>query len=267
MDEIEARRDGFYLRTVGSGLPVLILHAFPLNGRMWERQMESFRDRVRLVIPDLPGFGLSAPLRGEDSLDAVARRLLERLDALEIDRFVAVGASMGGYLAFRMLDLAPRRFLGLMLADTRAGADSPEQRAARHRLAAEVEAGGVDVAVDELVPRLLGETTLRTHPSRIDLVRALARESSPAGVAAALRAMAARPDSSSLLPSLTCPVVCVVGDEDRITPPAVVREMAVRIPRALTIVIPGAGHLPSLEAPDEFDRALESLLGAVGRPS
>jgi pimeloyl-ACP methyl ester carboxylesterase len=98
-------------------------------------------------------------------------------------------------------------------------------------------------------------------PDRIDVVRALARENAPAGVANALRALAERADSSSLLPSIGCPVACVVGAEDSITPPAIVRAMAERIPRAVTIVIPEAGHLASLEAPDAFNRAVESVFG------
>jgi 3-oxoadipate enol-lactonase len=261
--EVEARSGGLYLRDEGEGMPILFLHAFPLNGRMWEPQLEAFRTTARVIAPDLPGFGLSPFDPAAESLEDYARTVLYRLDELDVGRMLVVGLSMGGYVAFRLLEMAPDRIAGLVLADTKAAPDTDEQRTDRHRLAAEVETSGVDVAVDELAPKLFGATTLRLDPDRIDDLRAVVRENAPAGIANALRALAARPDSSPLLPSITCPVACVVGAEDTITPPAVVRAMAERIPRAVTIVIPEAGHLANLEAPGAFNTAVESVFGAI----
>ena len=257
--EVEARRGSLYVRDEGEGPPILFLHAFPLNNRMWEPQLAAFRTTARVIAPDLPGFGLSPFDRDVASLDDYARVVLYRLDELDVGPMVVVGLSMGGYLAFRLFEMAPDRITGLVLADTKAAPDTDEQRTDRHRLAAEVEASGIDVVVDELAPKLIGATALRLDPDRIDDVRTLARENTPAGIANALRALAARPDSSHLLPSIMCPVACVVGSEDVITPPAIVRAMAERIPRAVTIVIPEAGHLANLEAPGAFNRAIESV--------
>jgi pimeloyl-ACP methyl ester carboxylesterase len=261
--DVKVRSGGLYFRDEGEGTPILFLHAFPLNGRMWELQLAAFCSRARVIAPDLPGFGLSPLDLSGNSLEDCARAVLDRLDELDVGRMLVVGLSMGGYLAFRLLEMAPDRIAGLVLADTKAAADTDEQRADRHRLAAEVEASGVDVAVDELAGKLFGATTLRRKPDLIEDLRAIAREASPAGLATALRALASRPDSSPLLPSITCPVACVVGAEDVITPPAVVRAMADRIPRAVTIVIPEAGHLPNLEAPAAFNRAVEGIFAAM----
>ena len=149
---------------------------------------------------------------------------------------------------------------GLLLADTRPTADSETAVLARHELAAEVEAQGVETAANEFLPKLLGNTTVRSQPLLIDRVRAIMLENTVPGVAGALRAMAARPDSMDLLGRIRCPVVCIVGEEDSVTPPEGARAMAARIRDAWTEIIPLAGHLCNLEAPEAFNDALVTLL-------
>lgn len=258
--DVRARTGPLYTRDVGDGQAVLLLHAFPLNSRMWEPQFASLGTRARLLAPDLPGCGLSPAAPEVLSLDGYAREVLGVLDALGIERVVIVGLSMGGYLAFRMVEQLGARLLGLLLADTKAIADTSEAARTRHELAAEVEADGVDVAASEFLPKLLGQTTQRLRPQLIDQVRAVVQENTPAGLAAALRAMASRPDSTPLLLHLRCPVRCVVGAEDTLTPPEVVRAMAEQIPDAPVDVILEAGHLTNLEAPEAFNDAVLTLL-------
>ncbi len=249
-----------HVRVVGSGQAVVLLHAFPMNSRMWEPQIRGLRDRARLIVPDLPGFGLSGPPIAEPSLDYYAREVVSLIDQLGVDQVSVVGLSMGGYVAFRLLGLLGSRLSALALADTRATPDTPEAIAGRHELAAEVEAEGVDAAASEFLAKVLGTTTLRMQPQLIDRVRAIMLENTVAGVAGALRAMAARPDSTAMLPTIACPVVCIVGEEDTLTPPDIARAMAARIRDAWTEVIPQAGHLANLEAPDAFNEALVTLL-------
>ena len=252
---------GLHTRDRGSGPAVLLLHAFPLNSRMWEPQLETLAGRARLLAPDLPGFGLSAPPRDAATLDQYAGDVLGVLDALDIGRVVVVGLSMGGYLAFRLIEALGARLTGLVLADTRATPDTESGARARHELAAEVEARGVDAAADAFLTKLLGPTTQRLRPAILDRVHAIIRENTPAGVATALRAMAARPDSTALLPGIRCPVLCLAGEEDVLTPPEVARAMAEQSPNGRAVVIPSAGHLTNLEAPDAFNDALTRFLG------
>ena len=260
MSAIRARAAPLYTRDRGSGQAILLLHAFPLNGRMWEPQLDVLAARARLLAPDLPGFGLSPRPLAAPALDDYAREVLGVLDFLEVGRVVVVGLSMGGYLAFRLIDALGPRLIGLVLADTRATPDTEAGAFARHELAAEVEARGVDAAASAFLTKLLGPTTQRLQPALVDQVRAIIQENTPAGVAAALRAMAARPDSTPLLPRISCPVLCVAGEEDMLTPPDVARGMAEQIPRGRAIVIPLAGHLTNLEAPDAFNDALARFL-------
>ncbi|TMA92315.1 MAG: alpha/beta hydrolase [Deltaproteobacteria bacterium] len=132
-----------YTRDVGAGQAILMLHAFPLNSRMWEPQLDALAASARLLAPDLPGFGLSPAPTTAPSLDDYARQVIAVLDTLAVSRVVVVGLSMGGYLAFRLLTELGPRLVGLVLADTRATPDTEAGAAARHRLAAEVAAGGV----------------------------------------------------------------------------------------------------------------------------
>ena len=255
-----------HARNAGEGQAILLLHAFPLNARMWEPQIEAFRHRARVIAPDLPGFGLSGAPASAPSLEQYAREVLGVLDHLGVTNVVVVGLSMGGYVAFRLMAELGSRLYGLLLADTRPTADSEEAVLARHELAAEVESEGVEAAAAEFLPKLLGPTTMHSQPDLIDKVRAIMLENTVPGVAGALRAMAARGDVTSLLPRIRCPVICLAGEEDTLTPPDVTRAMAARIPGARTEIVPHAGHLTNLEAPEAFNDALTALL-AVAAPA
>ena len=222
--------------------------------------MAALRTRARVLAPDLPGFGRSAPLIEPPKIDDYADLVLAALDARGIEGVTVVGLSMGGYLAFRLAERLGSRLEGLLLADTRANPDTEEGARLRHELAAKVEEQGVELAAAEFLPKLLGPTSLRLRTDLVDRVRAIIRENLPAGLAAARRAMASRPDSTPLLSRLRCPVLCVAGEEDMLTPPDVARAMAEQVPGGRWMIIPRAGHLTNLEAPEEFNRALVELV-------
>jgi 3-oxoadipate enol-lactonase len=255
-----------HARDVGHGQAVVLLHAFPMNSRMWEPQIEALRGRWRVIAPDFPGFGLSGAPAETPSLEQYASGVVTLLKQLHVENAVVVGLSMGGYVAFRLVNELGPRLRGLLLADTRPTADTEEAVVARHELAAEVEAEGVEAAASEFLPKLLGSTTLRMRPSLIDRVRAIMLENTVPGVAGALRAMAGRGDVSALLPRIRCPVICVAGEEDIVTPPDVARATAEKIPAARAEIIPQAGHLTNLEAPEAFNDILAQLL-AVAHPA
>jgi pimeloyl-ACP methyl ester carboxylesterase len=250
-----------HVRDVGAGFPVLFLHAFPLNGKMWRPQMEALPGRARLLAPDLPGCGLTPIFPSTPrSLDDYAREILAALDAMDVGPLVVVGIGMGGQVALRLVEGLGGRLIGMLLSGTDAGREADEVASRCHELAAEVERSGVDVAADELLPKLLGVTTQRTRPGLLDELRALIRENTPAGIGTALRAMAARPDATPLLSRLRCPVLCLAGEEDMLTPPALARATAERVFGGRTEIIPAAGHLANLEAPEAFNDALDALL-------
>jgi pimeloyl-ACP methyl ester carboxylesterase len=234
----------------GSGWPVLLLHAFPLNATMWRPQLEAAPDGWRLVAPDVTGGADGA------SIEAMAADLLRLLDHLEIERAVIGGVSMGGYVTFAAYRQAPQRFVGMLLANTRSAADTPDGRAGRERMIALVGERGASAVADEMIPKLLGETTRRERPELVADVRRLAASSAPEDVARALAAMRDRPDSTPMLEQISCATLVVGSDEDVVIPLAEVEQMQRRIPRSRLVVLRGVGHLSSLEAPGQFSQAL-----------
>lgn len=257
--EFRARNAPLYVRDAGAGPAIVLLHAFPLGSRMWEPQLDGLADRFRVLAPDLAGFGLSwVPTATGYSLADQAEAIDHTLEDLRIDELLLVGLSMGGYVAFPLLERLGARVRGLVLASTRAEADAAKAVDDRHRLAAEVERDGVEVAADELVPRLLGASTQRDRPDLVDRVHAMVLENKASGVASALRAMAARPDSTPALERIACPVLVITGEEDTLLSTPSARIMAGRIPDARVEVLRG-GHLPNLEATQDFNRLVEEI--------
>ncbi|GIV88443.1 MAG: alpha/beta hydrolase [Chloroflexus sp.] len=245
---------------VGSGLPVVLLHAFPLSSALWRTQLTTLTDRFRMIAPDLRGFGNSPPIPLPQSLDDYAADVIALLDALGIERAVVAGLSMGGYIAFAILRQAPERIGGLLLADTRATADTDTARANRAANAELVLREGSAALAERLLPNLLAPTAAESLRAEL---QAIAAANPPESIAAALHAMAARPDSTSLLSQIRVPVTVVVGAEDTLTPPSEARTMHEAIPGSRFVVIPGAGHLSAIERPAEFNLALAELVMRV----
>jgi pimeloyl-ACP methyl ester carboxylesterase len=252
-----------YTRDVGQGEAVVLIHEFALNGRMWEPQIEALRDHCRLIAPDLAGFGLSAARAGP-SLGDHARDVLNLINMLGIERATVVGLGIGGSVALHLVGELGARLQGLLLANTSVTPDTPEVASWRHELAAEVEMRGVDAVADEFLPKLLGNTTQRNHPALMNSLRLMMQENTPTGVAGMLRAMAARPQISPDLGRIHCPVLCVAGVEDILTPREELGLIAERVPGALTQIIPEVGHLPNLEAPEAFNDAIVQFLAECG---
>lgn len=239
-------------------LPVVLLHAFPLHSGMWEPQWPALGGR-HVMAPDLPGFGAHPP--GPRTLEGFAGTVLDAMDREGMERAVVVGLSMGGYVALRLHAMAPGRVAGLVLADTRAGADDAAGREKRTAQAARAREEGVGWMPDALLPLLLGETTRRERPQVVEEVRTMILEADPEGVARALEAMRERPDSLPDLPSIRVPARVLVGLEDTLTPPGESRALAERLANGRLEMLPGAGHLSNLEAPEAFNRALLAFLG------
>ena len=244
----------------GAGWPMILIHAFPLNAEMWRPQLEQVPDGWRFIAPDLPGFGRT-PLRARAadgaSVDDYAAEIGNLMDTLQLDDAVIAGLSMGGYIALAMYRLVPERFTGLVLADTRAQADTVEGRAARVRMREALAKDGAAAVADLMMPKLLSE---QADAALVAHVRALIVDADPAGIDAAIVAMMGRPDSTPDLPRMSNATLVVAGGLDVITPVADAETMQREIPRSTLTVIAGAGHLANLEQPERFSRALSDFL-------
>ena len=244
----------------GPGEPLILLHAFPLNGRMFEPQMEAFSEGRRVVAPDYPGFGRSPRTPAQPDIRYYAEGVRGLLDRLGLERVVLGGVSMGGYVAFGCMRLFPEMVSGLILADTRPDADSEETRENRKNMARRVADEGVEVLIELQMRRLLARYTLEKNEEVVEEVHNMILESSPGGVVAALGAMRERPDSTPLLEEIEVPTLVIGGEEDGISSPEVMGAMAEKIPDSRHVTLPRAGHLSNLEAPEGFNAALKEFL-------
>nr|WP_026449212.1 alpha/beta fold hydrolase [Actinopolyspora mortivallis] len=265
----------------GVGPPLVLLHAFPVDERMWRDARAELEGRFRLVTPDQRGLGRSTldgsptpgPEKrrraGEDetgspSLEVAAEDVLALLDRLELPRAYLGGCSMGGYVAMSVLRRAPERVAGLVLADTRPDSDGEEQRRNRLSVAERAEREGVSGwLADNSLPGLLGPTTWQRRPEVVRTARSLVEEQPPEGVAWAQRAMAARPDSSEVLRTYEGPALVLRGEEDTLSSADVAREMAELLPHARSMTLPEAGHLAPLENPTAFAAAVGDWLAEL----
>jgi pimeloyl-ACP methyl ester carboxylesterase len=258
-----ANLNGFELHWQDAGhgpSTVLLLHAFPLHGGMWGRQVEALSRRHRVIVPDYRGLGRSGPSGDPSTMEVLAGDVRELLAHLRVERAAVVGLSMGGYLALELWRELPRLFNGLVLCDTKAGADTAEGAAGRETFARNALEHGLHWVADQMTPKLLRPTP---DPAAVREVRRLIGDGSPAGVAAAQRGMARRPDSTATLAAITCPTLVVVGEEDTLTPPAEAEKLAAGIKGSKLARIPGAGHLPNIEAPAAFNETLGAFLGGL----
>jgi pimeloyl-ACP methyl ester carboxylesterase len=233
----------------GDGVPVVLLHGFPLSSEMWTPIRTAVEQVARLITPDLRGFGGSAAPEGDYGMETLAMDVVRLADRLGLERFVLGGHSMGGYAALRLADRHGDRLAGLVLVDTRASADTPEGRARRDIAIGRIGRGEAPAFLDEFVPNLVGPSTRARAPRQLAELRAIAGAVPDHVLAGCLAGMRDRPDSADVLPRTQVPALVIAGAEDAITPPEEGKRMAAALPHATLAVIPLAGHTPSVERP------------------
>jgi len=250
-------------RDEGRGIPVILIHAFPMNQAMWDDQVLALAPICRVITMDLRGFGASDVPFGPYWMALMASDVRGLMADLAIERAVLVGLSMGGYVAMSFYRNFPDTVSGLVLADTRAAADNAEGRERRIASARKAERDGVESIVDEMVQVLLSQTSIDTRPDVANRVRQIALQNRPEGLAAAQRGMAARPDSTEMLAGAACPALVIVGTDDRLSPPDEARGWQERMPDSRLAMIPGAGHLSNIEQPDHFNRIVADFISTL----
>jgi YbgC/YbaW family acyl-CoA thioester hydrolase len=252
----------------GDGVPVVFVHGFPFDRTVWRHQLATL-SRARRIAADLRGVGgsggppLPVPLPDRYSLAQYANDLVAVLDAVGVRDVVWCGLSMGGYIIFEVVRRHPERVKALILAGTKADADSSEAKRGRDELAALAEREGPDAVVERLLPRLLAPATRAAQPEVTTQVRDMGRRWSVPAIVGAQRVMRDRPDSTETLRGVRVPTLVLVGSDDEIAPPAVARAMAQLIPGAQFHVVPAAGHLAPLEQPLATSRLVADFLSLL----
>jgi len=247
----------------GPGHPLMLVHGFPLDGRMWAPQEPVLGAGRKVLVPDLWGFGNTPLPTGVCSLERQAEALALFATAHGAHRLVVCGLSMGGYIALAFAARYPDQLAGLILADTRAGADTEAVKQGRTLSANRVREEGVASVTEDLLGKLFHPRLQPRNGDLVNGVRALMLGQRSEAVASALEAMRDRPSRESVLQDLECPVLVVVGEGDQMTPPEEARAMAALNSEARVLVIPEAGHLSNMEAPAAFNEGVASFLSPL----
>ena len=248
----------------GAGDVVVLVHGHPFDRSMWAPQLAHLPGTGwRAVAADLRGYGESTVVPGAVTLDVFAGDIARLLDHLGVGAVVLAGLSMGGQIVMELLRLFPERVRGIVLADTSPVAETADGRRSRNAVADRLLAEGMTGYAEELLPMMLAPGTIRDRRDVADHVSRMMSRTSPVGAAAALRGRAERPDYRSTLRRTTVPARVVVGTDDAYTSVEDARDTAALLPTGRLAVVHGAGHMPNLERPDEFNALLDELLDVV----
>lgn len=248
-----------FYESTGSGPAVVLLHPFPLNHHFWDGVVPHLSTRYRVMLPDLRAHGDSDAGDGPVTMTKLADDLNLLCRELDITRAIFVGVSIGGYTLFEFMRRYRERIAALVLANTRAGAETPEGRAARLQIADKVEREGSVAFIDDLLQKLFSKTTLANRPDIVEAARDMARRMSPTDIAQVQRGMADRADSIPTLAAINVPTLVIAGEDDSV-PLCELQLMHQRIAGCQYRVIPKAGHYAAMEHPAEFGRLLRAFL-------
>jgi pimeloyl-ACP methyl ester carboxylesterase len=269
--KLQALINGFRMNyeVHGDGPVMLFVHGFPLDHTMWHHQVKAFASSYRVIVPDLRGHGQSEAVPGPYQMDQLADDLKALLAKIDTGPVILAGLSMGGYIAFAFWRAYPHLVQAMALIDTRAGSDTVEGRNNRYAMSAQVKAEGTAAMVEGMLPKLLSPVTLEHRPKVVSHTLRMMADTSAIGVIGALEGMAARPDSTPTLATISVPTLIVVGEHDSITPPTEAQTMQTEIqasgqaPSVTLTEIPDAGHLAPLENPDAFNQAFRNFLAKL----
>jgi 3-oxoadipate enol-lactonase len=258
IDDIELAYDD-----VGVGPAVVLIHGYPFNRSLWTEQTVALTSRFRVITPDLRGFGESDSSEGPATMNRMAEDVTKLMDQLGIQQAVIGGLSMGGYVALAFVKQFPSRVKALVLADTRAQADTEEAKQTRRQQAEKALSEGMAGIADGMLPKLLTPDTVSKRPEVVKRVRDMMLKTKPQGAASALLGMAEREDLSEFISNIGVPTMILVGREDAITPVADSEKMESKIAPSRLVVIENAGHVSNLEQTEQFNFALLRFLDRV----
>jgi pimeloyl-ACP methyl ester carboxylesterase len=261
---VELQDTNLFVEDLGSGVPLLLIHGFPLNQEIWRPQIEALSANARVIALDLRGHGQSPPTESPYSMDLLADDCAGVLEVLNVDQPVVIcGHSMGGYISFAFYRRHPEKVGGLILAATRAGADSEEGKLNRDKAAQLTEEKGTQPVIDSMLPIIMATQTHREKPELVSQVAGIMKKTSTNGMIGALLGIKTRPDSTPTLGQIKVPTLIIHGEGDQIIPLSESEAMHAKIPDSKLEILPNAGHLPNLEQIHSFNKAVESFLSTM----
>lgn len=259
MPEVNVNGQTIHYAEGGRGLPLVLVHGFPLDNRIWGGQLAGLSDKYRVIAPDLPGFGKSRSTR-PFTMESLADDLHAFLKQIKALPCALAGLSMGGYMSFAYERKYPTDLKALILVDTKAEADTPDGKAGRNKMIETVRTSGAPAVAAAMLPKMLAPDAQQTRPQLVQQAKTIMESCPPLTTEHALIAMRDRPDFRDCLRSIAEPTLILVGEHDAITPPAVAQAMQKEIPHSQLVIIKGAGHLAPMEQPEQVNQALRQFL-------
>lgn len=245
----------------GSGIPILFIHGYPLNRRMWQPQIDALSIDAHVIAPDLRGHGDSTPTEGVYSMDLLAEDCAKLLDTLNItEKIVVCGLSMGGYISFAFARKFPNRLAALILTATRAAPDTEEGKLNRQRSIALAREQGIAPIIESMLARVLSPVTLQNNPALVETVRQIMQHTSLQAVIGDLQGMIERIDSRPFLKQISVPTLIIHGKDDNLIPIEEAQAMQAAIPSSRLLILENAAHLPNLEASERFNQAIREFI-------
>jgi pimeloyl-ACP methyl ester carboxylesterase len=253
---------GIFYKKSGSGLPVVLLHGFPMHCDVWNAYSEKLSNSFTVYTPDLPGFGNSPMLPGDFNLQDVAERMIRWIKEMEIVRPSIIGHSMGGYVALEMVRKAPELFSGLGLFHSTAMADTPEKKDSRTKVIQFINENGVLAFTSNFIQPLFAD---QNHPA-ISVVREITTQSSAETVKGYTKAMRDRRDNRDVLTSFPGPVLIIGGDQDKGIPAETLHQQGLLNRKTSVHILPDTGHMGMFEKPEETLAMVRSFLRKIDQP-
>ncbi len=246
---------------VGTGPVLLLVHGFPLDHTMWQSQIEFFQGTIRVLAPDLRGFGKSTGTGAIHHMHEFADDLSALLTALNISGPVTLcGLSMGGYIAFEFALRHSKKLNGLILCDTKATVDSDPVKQNRRDTAARVLSEGPDFLAEAMPEKLFSPYSFSNNPDLIRQTQTVIRNTQSTSIAAASLGMAERSDMTLQIQNIPVKTLVIVGEDDVITTIADMKFIAESLPNGSLSIIPQAGHMSPLENPGAVNPIIQDFL-------
>jgi pimeloyl-ACP methyl ester carboxylesterase len=241
---------------IGTGKPIMLIHAFPLSNEMWKAQAEILADNgFHVILPNLPGFGKDDSTNFY-SLEEMAKSIAELLNSLKVEKIILGGLSLGGYVLFNLFRFAPEIFSALILCDTTFSGDTSDKQNSRYELISKIEQVGSAALVENMLPNLISDDTKQNNSALVEKLEEIFINVSPLSATNALRSMAERRDNSDILGQISVPTLLIFGEFDKVTNLETAQLMNQMISGSELVVIKEAGHYSNLEQPGQFNQAL-----------